>query len=467
MATVPDTRSNSGITNSGIMGAYRAHTPGSAKLAAEAGEIFPSGITHDARNIDPYNIYIERARGPRKWDVDGNGYVDFFGGHGALILGHHNPAVGKAVTDAYDGGSHFGANHPREVIWGRAVQRLVPTAERVRFTSSGTEATLMAVRLARAFTGRQSVLRFKGHFHGWHDHMTHGYTNHFDGTATAGVIQGIADKNIVVGPGDVAAVRAAFAANSDIAAVILEPTGASFGQVPIAPEFLHFLREITAANGSLLIMDEVVTGFRVSKGGAATQFGITPDISSFAKIIAGGLPGAAIAGRKDILDLLDFKVTKEAGKEKVQHPGTFNANPVSAAAGIAVLTQLAETDACDKAIATAGRLRNALNEMLAKEGVPWAIYGTFSGFHLYLNPKGHKVDPLNFDSMAVDPDEFKAQPPVLSNKLRLALLVNGVDISGRLGGFTSATHDTAEINDTVDGFREAVRMLRAEGELPN
>ncbi|MSP05370.1 MAG: aminotransferase class III-fold pyridoxal phosphate-dependent enzyme [Acetobacteraceae bacterium] len=461
MDTIQDTRSNSSIE-----AAYRAHTPGSAKLAAEAGTLFPSGITHDARNIDPYGIYIERAQGPRKWDVDGHGYVDYFGGHGALILGHRDPAVSRAVTEAYDAGSHFGANHPREVAWGRAVQRLVPSAERVRFTSSGTEATLMAVRLARAFTGRQTVLRFKGHFHGWHDHMTHGYTNHFDGTPTTGVVAGVADKNIVVAPGDMAAVRAAFAANKDIAAIILEPTGASFGQVPVTPDFVHFLREITTQNDSLLIMDEVVTGFRVSRGGAATEFGITPDLSSFAKIIAGGLPGAAIAGRKDILDLLDFAVTKKSGKEKVQHPGTFNANPVSAAAGIAVLTQLAETDACDKAIAIAGRLRNALNEMLAAENVPWAIYGTFSGFHLFLNAKGHKIDHENFDPLAIDPDEFKAHPPVLSNKLRLALLVNGVDISGRLGGFTSATHNTVEINDTVDAFREATRMLRFEGELP-
>ena len=462
MNTVQDPRSNSGI-----LGAYRAHTPGSAALAAEAGALFPSGITHDARNIDPYNIYIERAQGPRKWDVDGNCYVDYFGGHGALILGHNDPTVSQAVSTAYAAGSHFGSNHPREVTWGRAVQRLVPSAERVRFTSSGTEATLMAVRLARAFTARQAVLRFKGHFHGWHDHMTHGYTNHFDGTATTGVIQGIADQNIVVAPGDVAAVRAAFADNKDIAAVILEPTGASFGQVPVTPDFVRFLREITAENGALLIMDEVVTGFRVSKGGAQTEFGITPDISSFAKIVAGGLPGAAIAGRKDIFDLLDFAVTKQAGKEKIQHPGTFNANPVSAAAGIAVLTQLAETDACETAITTAARLRGALNAMLASENVPWAIYGTYSGFHLFLNAKGHKIDPEKFDPMEIDPDEFKAHPPVLSNKLRLALLTNGVDISSRLGGFTSATHGDAEIRDTVDGFRAAVRMLRAEGELPN
>lgn len=460
MDNVQDQRSNSGI-----LGAYLARTPGSAKLAGEAAKLFPSGITHDARNTDPYGIYVERAQGPHKWDVDGNRYIDYFGGHGSLILGHQHPAVVAAVRDAYDGGSHFGANHRREVEWGQVVQRLVPSAERIRFTSSGTEATLMAVRLARSFTGRQTILRFKGHFHGWHDHMTHGYTNHFDGTATTGVLQGVADKSIVVEPGDEAGVRAAFAASPDIAAVIIEPTGASFGQVPVRPEFLHFLRAETSRHGALLILDEVVTGFRVSKGGAQMEYGVTPDMTSFAKIIAGGLPGAAVAGRKEIFDLLDFNVTKAQGKEKIGHPGTFNANPVSAAAGIAALTTLEASGAPDTANATAARLRQGINEMLTEEKVNWACYGTFSGFHLYLNPKGRKIDPLAFDPLAVDQDELKPSNPAFANKLRLALMANGVDISSRLGGFTSATHTDSDNRDTAEALRAATRMLRAEGEL--
>ena len=173
----------------------------------------------------------------------------------------------------------------------------------------------------------------------------------------------------------------------DIAAVILEPTGASFGQVPVAPEFLHGLRELTARHGVLLIFDEVVTGFRTSRGGAQVAFGIRPDLSTFAKIVAGGMPGAAVAGRRDILDLLDFAATEAAGQEKINHPGTFNANPVSAAAGIACLTELAETDANDVADARAAELRDGLNAMLAAEGLAWAAYGTSSGFHLFTNPR--------------------------------------------------------------------------------
>ena len=202
----------------------------------------------------------------------------------------------------------------------------------------------MALRLARAATGRETIMRFRGHFHGWHDHMTFGYSNHFDGTPTPGVIDGIAQKTVLVDPGDIAGVKTALETNTDIAAVIIEPTGSSFGQVPIRPEFLHELRRLTSAHGVLLIFDEVVTGFRVSRGGAQVAFGITPDLSSFAKIVAGGLPGAAVAGRRDLLDQLDFAAAQSAGKEKIAHPGTFNANPVSAAAGTAALGVIASSD---------------------------------------------------------------------------------------------------------------------------
>jgi glutamate-1-semialdehyde 2,1-aminomutase len=452
--------------NSRIVAAYRARTPASADLAAQARDLLPSGIAHDARNVDPYGTYIARALGPHKWDVDGNKYVDYFGGHGALILGHSHPTVTAAAEAALAEGTQFGASHPREIGWARAIQRLVPSAERVRFTSSGTEATLMAVRLARAFTGRQAILRFKGHFHGWHDQMASGYTNHFDGSVTPGVLPDVARQSVLVAPGDLAGVEAALATNPDIAAVILEPTGSSFGQVPVTPEFLHGLRRLTTLHGVLLIFDEVVTGFRVSPGGAQVAFGIRPDLSSFAKIVAGGLPGAAVVGRKDILDYLDFQVSAAAGREKIGHPGTFNANPVSAAAGIAGLTILAETDAVAKAAATAADLRAGLNDALTQAGVPWSVYGTASGFHLFMNPAGRAISPHGFDPGTAGFDELKNQDPRLNNRMRLAMLVNGVDLNPRLGGFTSATHTAADVAETVAAFTEALAMLKVEGELP-
>ena len=243
------------------------------------------------------------SRGPRaraSGTGDGNEYVDYAGGHGALLLGHGRPEVLAAIQDALPDGTHPGANHEREVRWAQIVRELVPCAERVRFTSSGTEATHMALRLARAHTGKNKIVRFKGHFHGWHDHMTSGYMSHFDGAPTAGVLPDLASQVILLPPGDEEAARTAFEADDDIAAAILEPTGGSFGLVPHAFEFLGFLRELTAKHGAVLIFDEVITGFRVFPGGAQGYFGVTPDMSTHAKIIAGGLPGGAVAGRKEI-----------------------------------------------------------------------------------------------------------------------------------------------------------------------
>ncbi|HEX5327329.1 MAG TPA: aminotransferase class III-fold pyridoxal phosphate-dependent enzyme, partial [Acetobacteraceae bacterium] len=204
---------------------------------------------------------------------------------------------------------------------------------------------------------------------------------------------------------------------------------------------------------------------RVSPGGAQAALGIRPDLSSFAKIVAGGLPGAAVAGRADVLDRLDFAAAARSGQEKVQHPGTFNANPVSAAAGAAALGVIAETDANARADATAAELRAALNDVLAEAGLAWSVYGSSSGFHTFLNPRGRSIQPGQFDPFAVSREELKEQPKRLAERLRLALLIEGVDVNGRIGGLVSATHGAAEIADTARALRAAVRMLRADGEV--
>jgi glutamate-1-semialdehyde 2,1-aminomutase len=460
MAIMPDTT----LTNSVIEGEYRARTPRSAKLAAEAAGLFPGGIVHDSRYLKPHGPYVERAAGARKWDVDGNEYVDYAGGHGALLLGHNHPEVARAIADALARGTHFGANHPYEMQWAQAVKRLVPSAERVRFTSSGTEATHMALRLARAFTGRRKVIRFLGHFHGWHDHMTSGYTNHFDGSATPGVLSEVAASSLLLAP-QLDVVKAALEADDDIAAVILEPTGATFGHVPLPPGFQAGLRELTAKHGVVLAFDEVVTGFRVSPGGAQAHYGIKPDLSTFAKILAGGLPGGAVVGRAEILDQIDADKAKESGREKIQHQGTYNANPVSAVAGAAALKIVETTDACARANASAEALRGRLNDALAAAGVPWAAYGEFSGVHIFTNPKGRKVDPRAFDPRAVDWTELKGSRAEAVRKLRLALLTQGVDFNGWPGGVLSSAHGPAELDFTVAAFVEALARLKREGEL--
>ncbi|HEY8289200.1 MAG TPA: aspartate aminotransferase family protein [Acetobacteraceae bacterium] len=452
------------LPNATLLAAYEAMTPGSASLAAKARTLLPSGLSHDSRHFDPYPIYVSRAQGPLKWDVDGNRYVDYFGGHGALILGHNHPVVMEAVRQALERGTHFGACHELEVRWAELVTQMVPSAERVRFTSSGTEATLMALRLARAYTGRDKLVRFRGHFHGWHDHMTSGHTNHFDGTPTTGVLDGVSDNVLLCDPNDVAGITRIFNDHKDIAAVILEPTGANFGKMPIAPSFLTLLRDLTRQAGSILIFDEVVTGFRVAPGGVQEALGVVPDMTTLAKILAGGLPGGAVAGRKDILDLLDFKLTKAAGREKIAHPGTFNANPVSAAAGVATLEILGSTDACARANAFGETVRAKMNEVLEDEGVRWAVHGSYSGMHVFTNPDGAKIVPSAFDAAAFIPAMInKARGEGVTGQLRMGLLVNGVDMNSGPSGTISAVHGEEEMAVTVDAFRATIRTLKREG----
>jgi glutamate-1-semialdehyde 2,1-aminomutase len=456
------------ITNSKIIAAYRERTPRAALRHREALGRFPGGIVHDARHMRPYGISVERAQGPRKWDSDGHEYVDYCGGHGALLLGHSHPAVVAAVHAQLDRGMHFAAPNALEVEWARLVQELIPSAGLVRFTSSGTEATHLAIRLARATTGKRKLVRFRGHFHGWHDHAAFGVTNHLDGTPTPGMLAEVAASIVLVDPNDVASVRALLAADRDIAAVMLEPTGGGMGRIPTPPSVLAALREITSEAGVLLIFDEVVTGFRVSPGGAQALFGVTPDITALAKVIAGGMPGGAVAARQDILALIDFDAPAAAGRERISHQGTHNAHVISAAAGIATLGIIATTDACRRANDTAESLRTRMNAVLAEEGVNWAVYGGHSMFHIFTNPANRSIQPTRFDAATVLPDLLKSDKREdMLNKLRVAMLLNGVDLQGWRGGVVSAAHTAAEIDHTVAAWRASLRLMKEEGELPS
>jgi glutamate-1-semialdehyde 2,1-aminomutase len=455
---------DSTLTNSRIVAAYREKTPKSAALASQAKEIYPSGLTHDSRRLDPYCLYVDRAQGSRKWDVDGNEYVDYFGGHGALLLGHNHPDIVAALQAQAARGTHYGSGHELEVRWGQMVKKLIPCAELVRFTGSGTEANLMAFRLVRAFTGKNKIVRFHGHFHGWQDHVAFGVTDHFDGSPSTGVVPGIADEILLAPADDIEETRRILTTHDDIAAVILEPTGSGFGQVPVSKEFVTELRRITKEQGILLIFDEVVAGFRASKGGAQQHFGIMPDIASLAKILAGGLPGGAVCGRRDILELLDFDVMAAKGKEKIGHQGTFNANPLSAAAGVTMLEAVETTGATQKAIATAGRLRQKINRVFEEENVPWSAYGQFSEIHFYTNPDGRDIEPSAFDPFKLKRKDFKADKTMVT-RFRLGLMVNGMDINGKLAGKVSAVHSEEDLDMSADAVRKSVRMLKNEGAL--
>jgi glutamate-1-semialdehyde 2,1-aminomutase len=442
---------------------YAAAFPGSKARFEQARDLFPTGVTHDTRMMDPFPVYVARADGPYKWDVDGRRLTDYFVGHGSHLLGHCPPDVVAAVRDQMGKGTHPGACHDGEIEWGRLVRKLVPSAERVRFTGSGTEATLMALRLSRLFTGRPKFLRFHGHFHGWHDYAAVSADPPYESPTVPGVPDAVSGQCVAVPPNDLNRVEDALKADAGIGCVILEPTGGHWGAVPIRGAFLKGLRDLCTRHDKLLIFDEVITGFRVAPGGAQAYYGVTPDLTTMAKILAGGLPGGCVGGRADVLAYIEPR----PGKPKMKHPGTYNANPLSAAAGVATLTRVATGEPCAKANAAGRLLRTELNALFAARDWPWVAYGDFSMVRVLPNYRGERPGPAGDDDgfvpyggdvNALDgPKDMK-----LVYGLRQAMLLNGVDWWG-LAGMTSCEHTDAVVRHTVGAFEAAVEAVTAEG----
>ncbi|MBI1846204.1 MAG: aminotransferase class III-fold pyridoxal phosphate-dependent enzyme [Candidatus Rokubacteria bacterium] len=425
---------------------YRAKHPKSFALRERARAAIPGGITHDIRHLNPFPIYVDRAQGTRKWDVDGNEYIDYWMGHGALFLGHCHPVVVKAVQEQVARGTHLGACHELEVRWAEQVNHLVPCAELTRFTMSGTEATHLALRIARAYTGRPRIVKFTGHFHGWHDGVVVGVNPPYDVPLSAGVPGATMDQVIVLPPNDSKAV-ATVLERGDIAAVILEPAGGQAGTTPTIPGYLAELREITRRHGVVLIFDEVITGFRYAPGGAQQYFNVTPDLTTLAKIVAGGLPGGAVCGTRELMSMLAHRGDPVWDRaERVAHAGTFNANPVGAAAAIATLELCADASLQARANKAGDVLRQGLGEALKKSGAPGAVYGEASIFHVAFEGKPGLAGLE------------KPRRGDLYHLLRCALMNNGVD-SSMNHGWISALHTDEEIDRTVKAYAGAFRAM--------
>ena len=429
----------------------------SAELYARSRNAIAGGITHDSRNFAPFPIYIERAEGARKWDVDGNELVDHWMGHGALLLGHGHPQVTEAVAEQIRKGTHYGACHELEVAWAEQIVRLIPSAESVRFTMSGTEATMLAMRDARAFTGHDLVIRFAGHFHGWHDYAMAGYQPPFDTPTSTGVPKAVSDTMLVAYPNNIESVRQLLDAHpAQVAAVILEPGGGSNGIIPTNVAFLKALRALTAERGVVLIFDEVITGFRYSPGGAQQLYGVTPDMTTLAKIVAGGLPGGAVVGKREILQVQTFKGELHKDRfERVLQQGTFNANPMSAAAGVCALEIVGEGWATEQCNQTGEQLRAGLRDCLEARGVAGAVLGEASVFQILLG------EGMEEAVATTDVQRLMAGRGAV-NTLRKAMLLNGIDLM-RSGGFTSIVHGAAELSATIGAFDRSLETLQREG----
>jgi glutamate-1-semialdehyde 2,1-aminomutase len=411
------------------------------------------------RFLRPFPIYVHHAAGAHKWDVDGNRYVDYWLGHGALLLGHGHPKVLESIRQTVGMATHAGGCHELEVRWAERVVDLVPSAERVRFTASGTEATMLAMRLARAATRRDRIIKFEGHFHGWHDYATYGVNPPFSRPTSLGVPRAVDETITVIRP-EISEVERELS-RGDVAGVILEPTGASMGLVPIGGDFLSALRKACDAARAVLIFDEVITAFRYSPGGVQELTGVLPDLTTLGKVLAGGLPGGAVAGRQQIMDLMAFREEPADNRfERVPHTGTFNASPPVAAAGETTLGLIADGEFCRRASDLGRMLREGLSDVTRTSGAPWSIIGEASVFH-WLPIAGEKLDvaALGGSSFTEQAERRKAaRGPTVTEAMRMALLRRGVDFPG-YEGWLSVAHTEADIEVTVTAFRQALDDL--------
>jgi glutamate-1-semialdehyde 2,1-aminomutase len=342
----------------------------SAKLFAEAQQLIPGGVNSPVRafrSVGGQPRFIKRAKGSRLYDVDGNTYIDYVLSWGPMILGHADPSVIRTIKRAAANGTSYGAPTELEVILARMIHQAFPSMEKVRLVSSGTEAVMSAIRVARGFTKRDSILKFEGCYHGHSDYLL---AKAGSGLATLGIPDSLgvpadfAKHTLTVPYNDIRAVQQMVKEHRDtLACVLLEPIAANMGVVPPTPDFLTSLRQLTAEQGILLIFDEVISGFRVTYGGAQTLYGITPDLTVLGKIIGGGLPVGAYGGRKEIMDLI-------APLGPVYQAGTLSGNPLAVSAGIETLRQLKARGVYKKLEEKSAALAKGIGDAAKKAGVP-------------------------------------------------------------------------------------------------
>jgi glutamate-1-semialdehyde 2,1-aminomutase len=412
----------------GLLDGYLGRTPRSRALFERATASIPGGSTRTTIFNPPYPPYMARGEGLWTWDVDGNAYRDFLGNYTSLILGHADPAVVEAVERQVRLGSAFAAPTEVEVELAEEIRSRVPSIERVRFTNSGTEATMFAIRVARAFTGRPLLAKFERAYHGTHDTALAG---------TPGVPDGISGLVVELPWGDAEAVEAGLAGREgDVAAIIIEPVqGAGGIRVP-DPEFLRFLRGYVDRIGAVLIFDEIIA-FRIGPNGAQGLFGVRPDLTTLGKIVGGGYPLAAFGGRAEIMERFD---ARRAGA--LSHGGTFNGNPVGAAAGLATLRQLTP-NAFDRLAMLGDRLRARLGDAFAADRIDARVDGIASLFQVFAGPSLQGEEGLT-------PEET----------LFLGLLVDGFHVAPRGMGAISTPATEADVDNLADAVIGRLRAMR-------
>jgi len=423
----------------------------SVELFAAAQRVIPGGVNSPVRAfraVGGQPLFIERGEGPYLFDVDGNRYIDYVLSWGPLILGHAHPRVVEALKRAAERGTSYGAPTALETELAKLVIEAMPAIEMVRFVNSGTEATMSALRLARAYTGREKIIKFEGCYHGHADALL---VRAGSGVATLGlpdspgVPAGAAQDTVTVPYNDLAAVEEAFAAYPDqIAAVIVEPVAGNMGVVPPQPGFLEGLRRLTEENGAVLIFDEVMTGFRVAYGGAQSLYGIRPDLTTLGKVIGGGLPVGAYAGRKEIMEMV-------APAGPMYQAGTLSGNPLAMTAGIETLKVLREPGIFEEIEWKAIRLAEGIGQAAQEAGVP-----------IFQTQVGTMFCTFFTSGPVTDYASAKTADTARFGRFFRAMLGRGIYMAPSQfeAGFMSLAHSDEDIERTVEAAAEAFRACR-------
>jgi glutamate-1-semialdehyde 2,1-aminomutase len=416
--------------------------PSSEEAWLRAKKTLGGGISSGMRAaMRPHPLYFERGEGSKLWDIDGNDYIDYVLGWGPVILGHSHPAVTAAVGRQLEIGQDYGACHRAEYEVSEKLCSIVPGLERVLWSNSGSEADQTAIRLARAVTGRQRILKFAGHYHGWSDQLLIGYrpddSGKLDSLGTRGQSRWVLDDVELVPWNDIDACREAITNKSnDIAAVICEPVLCNSGVIPPKPGFLEELRSLCTQTATILIFDEVITGFRLSSGGAVSRFGVTPDLIVYAKAIANGFSLAAIGGKGDLIDEV---------MSGVVHAGTYNGNPIALAAASATLGELGLAGTYERLENLAWQLATGMARAFETNAIP----GT-----------AHHVGPIVQCSSGREPlqdfGEFLKRDWAWYDRLSEELLKRGVFIMPGGRWYISTAHTEKDIRITIDIFDDAL-----------
>lgn len=431
------------------MSSYVSKTPNSRVLYERAKNVLPAGVSYGVRYFEPYPFYTAKAKRSKLYDVDGNEYVDFWLGHTALILGHGHSAVTNAVREQLHKGTHYGTCHELEIKLAEQVVKMVPNAKMIRFTNSGTEANMYATRLARAYAGKDKIAKFEGGWHGGYDALQVSVKYPFDIPESAGLTAGATQDTIILPYNNLEGVRERLR-GEEVACIIIEPVLGAGGGVPAEKGFLQGLREYCDERDTLLIFDEVITGFRLAPGGAQQYYGVKADIAVLGKILGGGFPVGAFCGPGEIMEHLDSVAHQRP--DYSFHGGTFAANPITMTAGLATLKLLEDGKLIKGLNRTGARVRKELLDIFETHDLDAQITGAGSIFNTHFTKE--RVNDANA--------AFAADRKRLVN-YALALIANGLFLLPTHNGVLSTEHSESDIEKLFAETEKYARQTRAGG----